>query len=92
MHPRSPSLIDILLRLSSIIGPNGPIPVSKSTWWEGVRDGRFPQPVKISKKITAWRASDIAKLIETFESGSSSAGSTEREINNTAQTRKGFMK
>jgi hypothetical protein len=40
------------LRLSSIIGPGKPIPVSKSTWWEGVKSGRFPKPVKLGPRIT----------------------------------------
>ena len=43
------------------------IPVSKSTWWAGVRDGRFPKPVKLSERCTAWRAADIKKLIESFD-------------------------
>ena len=51
------------LRLRSIIGPEGPIPVSKSTWWEGVRSGRYPRPVKLGPRITAWRVEDIIKLI-----------------------------
>ncbi len=38
-------------------------PVSKSTWWAGVKDGRFPQPVKLGPKISAWRVSDIRELI-----------------------------
>ena len=38
-------------------------PVSKSTWWAGVKDGRFPKPVKLSPKITAWRVEDIRELI-----------------------------
>lgn len=53
-----------LLRLKQIIGPNGPIPVSKSTWWAGVKSGRYPKPVKLGERITAWRAEDIRKLIE----------------------------
>lgn len=59
------------LRLSQIIGdPNQEppvppiIPVSKSTWWQGVRDGRFPTPVKLGPKTTAWRVEDIRALIE----------------------------
>lgn len=40
------------------------IPVSKSTWWAGCRDGRYPPPVKIGENITAWRAEDIHALIE----------------------------
>ena len=43
------------LRLSSIIAPRGPIPVSKSTWWAGIKDGRFPKPVKLGARITVWR-------------------------------------
>jgi predicted DNA-binding transcriptional regulator AlpA len=52
------------LRLKQIIGPRGPIPVSKSTWWQGVRDGRYPAPVKLGRRITAWRVEDIRKLIQ----------------------------
>ncbi len=39
------------------------IPVSKSTWWEGVRTGRFPQAVKLGPRTTAWRVEDIRALI-----------------------------
>ena len=42
------------------------IPVSKSTWWAGVKSGRFPQPVKLGPRITAWRAQEIWELIEKF--------------------------
>jgi prophage regulatory protein len=52
------------LRLRSILAPAGPIPVSKSTWWAGVRDGRFPKPTKLGSRITVWRAEDIHSLIE----------------------------
>ncbi|MCB1471878.1 MAG: AlpA family phage regulatory protein [Rhodobiaceae bacterium] len=51
------------LRLKQIIGPNRPIPVSKSTWWAGVKSGRFPQPVKLGPRTTAWRVEDIRELI-----------------------------
>jgi predicted DNA-binding transcriptional regulator AlpA len=39
------------------------IPVSKSTWWAGVKAGRYPAGVKLSSRTTAWRASDIRRLI-----------------------------
>ena len=42
------------------------IPVSKSTWWAGVKSGRFPQAVKLGENITAWRAEDIRELIAHF--------------------------
>ncbi len=60
------------LRLTQIIGnpkavPPIPavIPVSKSTWWEGVKSGRYPQPVRtLGLRITAWRVEDIRALID----------------------------
>lgn len=42
------------------------IPVSKSTWWLGVKEGRFPKPINLSKKTTAWRVEDIRQLIDSF--------------------------
>lgn len=64
------------LRLPQIIGdrkaapPIPPvIPVSKSTWWEGVKSGRFPKPVKLGPRITAWRVEDIRELIESAAHG-----------------------
>jgi prophage regulatory protein len=51
------------VRLSSILAPRGPIPVSKSTWWAGVKCGRYPKPVKLGPRITAWRVEDIQALI-----------------------------
>jgi predicted DNA-binding transcriptional regulator AlpA len=54
------------VRLASILAPTGPIPVSKSTWWSGVRSGRFPTPVKLGPRITAWRVEDIRQLIDAL--------------------------
>lgn len=53
-----------LVRLKQILAPFGPIPVSASTWWEGVKNGRFPKPVKLGPRTTAWRVEDIRRLIE----------------------------
>ena len=52
------------VRLKGVLAPHGPIPVSKSSWWEGVRAGRFPQPVKLGPRTTVWRRRDILDLIE----------------------------
>ena len=58
------------LRLSQIIGdpkaepPICPIiPVKKTCWWAGVKSGRFPKPVKLGPRVTAWRAEDIRNYI-----------------------------
>ena len=41
------------------------IPVSKSTWWAGVREGRFPKPTKkFGPRIAAWDVKDISPLLE----------------------------
>lgn len=68
--PASPAR-PALLRLHQIIGnpraiPPVPaiIPVGKSTWWEGVRTGRFPKPVKLGPRITTWRADEIYALVQ----------------------------
>ena len=45
------------------------IPVSKSTWWEGVRTGRFPGAVKLGPRTTAWRAEDIRQIIAQLSAG-----------------------
>jgi len=43
------------------------IPVSKSTWWAGVKRGRFPKAIKLSERITAWRVEDIQELIKELQ-------------------------
>ena len=40
------------------------IPVSRSNWWAGVKSGRYPKPLKLSERVTVWRAADIQRLIE----------------------------
>ncbi|MET0156036.1 MAG: AlpA family phage regulatory protein [Rickettsiales bacterium] len=42
------------------------IPVSKSTWWQGVKDGRFPKPVKLGERIRAWQVEEIRALMVAF--------------------------
>lgn len=58
------------VRLGQIIGApkaNPPvpaiIPVKKSCWWAGVKSGRFPKPVKLGPRVSAWRVEDIRALI-----------------------------
>ena len=67
------------LRLAQIIGRPAQgrrlaitplIPVSKSTWWAGVRSGRFPRPTKVlGPGMTAWRVEDIRAFIEHGSAG-----------------------
>lgn len=39
-------------------------PVSRSSWWAGVKSGKYPPSVKLAPRTTAWRAEDIRALIE----------------------------
>ncbi len=43
-------------------------PISKSSWWEGCRTGRYPKPVKLGPRTTVWRVEDIAALINHVNS------------------------
>ncbi len=58
------------VRLPIIIGILG---ISKTSWWRGVRDGRFPRSVKLAPRTTAWRVEDIRALIASFEPSATSA-------------------
>ena len=40
------------------------VPISKSAWWEGCETGRFPKPVKLGPRTTAWKAEDITALVQ----------------------------
>jgi prophage regulatory protein len=59
------------LRLSQIIGDkkaNPPIPalipVSKSTWWAGIKTGRYPKPMNLGPRIRGWRVEHVHALIK----------------------------
>lgn len=40
------------------------VPISKSTLWRRVHVGSFPEPVKLSARITVWRAEDLRRWID----------------------------
>jgi len=41
------------------------LPFSPATLWRKVKDGSFPQPVKLSDRITAWRMDDVEAWLES---------------------------
>lgn len=55
-----------LYRLKSIVRTKGGgtplIDVSPSTWWAGVKSGRFPQPIRLGPRTTCWRGADLLAL------------------------------
>lgn len=53
------------------------IPISKSTWWKGIKEGRFPKPVKLTERTSAWLRADIEALCDRFASSGVVDGSNE---------------
>ncbi|MDX8384247.1 MAG: AlpA family phage regulatory protein [Ghiorsea sp.] len=48
------------IRLKTVIGIIG---CSKTAWYDGIREGRYPKQIKLSERSSAWRVEDIRKLI-----------------------------
>jgi predicted DNA-binding transcriptional regulator AlpA len=55
-----------LLRLPQVLSL---IPISRSAWWAGCKSGRFPKPVKIGPRTSAWKGSDIIAIMEKIANG-----------------------
>jgi prophage regulatory protein len=53
---------DRLLRLNQIV-PHL-LPISKTSWWNGVKSGKFPKSIKLGKRTTCWRESEVLAIIE----------------------------
>ena len=56
---------DRFLRVSEIIGDRdrpGIVPLSRSAWYQLVREGKAPAPVKLGR-AALWRASEIEEFI-----------------------------
>jgi prophage regulatory protein len=56
------------VRLPAIIGNKAKgipplFPVGSTTWWNGVKSGRYPKPVRIGAKAVAWRVEDVRALL-----------------------------
>lgn len=54
---------DSFLRLPEVLAI---IPVSRATWYEGIKKGRFPAPVKLGPRVSLWRLSEIELLIASL--------------------------
>ena len=65
---------DFFLRLPQVLEL---IPISKSAWWQGCKEGRFPKPIKLGPRTSAWRSSDIAALVEQLSQRSVQEEKTE---------------
>jgi predicted DNA-binding transcriptional regulator AlpA len=56
-----------LVRLKDLLAPYGPLPISKSTLWSWCKSGRFPQPVRVAPRVTAWRVGEIRAFLAGLE-------------------------
>lgn len=52
-----------LIRLPEVLNR---FPISKSTWWQGIKDNKYPKPVKIGRS-SAWCEAEINQLIEALK-------------------------
>ena len=68
---------DSFLRLSQVLER---IPISKSAWWQGCKEGRFPKPIKLGPRTSAWRASDIAALVRQLSRQDTQGESQETRV------------
>jgi prophage regulatory protein len=62
------------LRLSQILGDSKKgipalIPISKSSWWAGIKSGKYPKGVHLGPRTTAWPVEAIRALIASTKSG-----------------------
>jgi predicted DNA-binding transcriptional regulator AlpA len=42
--------------------------ISRSAWWKGVKDGKYPPGIKLSPRVTVWKSTDIDTLIASLGS------------------------
>ena len=61
------------LRLSEVLKL---IPLSKTTFWQYVNKGKFPKPIKLGVRASAWRVEDVRRLIEELSNPTEQGGET----------------
>lgn len=49
------------------------IPIGKTAWYAGIKEGRFPKPIQLSARTAVYRAQDIAALIDKISQGQGAA-------------------
>lgn len=54
------------VRVTTLIGPHGILPVGRATFWHWVKIGLFPKPVKLGPRISAWRVGDVRLALLTL--------------------------
>jgi predicted DNA-binding transcriptional regulator AlpA len=62
--PNDPLKAGFNLRVSALAPRLG---ISKNTIWRLVREGKFPKPIKLSEKVTVWKACDVLAWLDSKE-------------------------
>lgn len=68
MNKQSPNKAQLYYRATELTSKpckKGLLPISPTTLWRWVKNGKFPQPVKLGPSVTAWSAQSIQKWLES---------------------------
>jgi predicted DNA-binding transcriptional regulator AlpA len=57
---------ELYLRMPQILER---LPIAASTWWRWVQIGHAPKGIKLSERVTIWKASDIDGLVRQMQDG-----------------------
>ena len=68
-----------LLRLPQVLQY---FPISRSAWWAGIKDGRYPRPLKIGPRCVAWRFEDVVALVEACAAAGGTVGGSQNHSKN----------
>jgi prophage regulatory protein len=70
-NQQQPAIVLGYLRIWQIVGDRKRgieplLPVSRSTFLAGVKSGKYPKPVKLGERTTAWKKADILALLDSM--------------------------
>ena len=68
MHAANDHDDDYYLRLKQVLKI---IPVSRSTWYRGMKAGIYPEPVRLSHRVAAWKVSEVRQCLARLNSAGS---------------------
>lgn len=53
----------LVLRLPAVLAMLG---ASRSAWYLGIKEGRYPAPVRLGARAVGWRSEDIQRLVQSL--------------------------
>lgn len=48
--------------------------IGKTSWWNGIRSGKYPRPSKFGSKTARWHVDDIRALIAKYKAEAGNDG------------------